>query len=155
MNTFEATVMLSCSFALVSKPRSQVLGPPVRVFLQLDWYLFNNSRFYSFLYKIFFDFTRAQFIVITKLSGDIVKSFCKAVPITMFFPFRDTVHVTFRIVASYPFISLLLDCRSIRWISAWGWIRLLLRWVCYTMWWWWWYSGLGGYSFLLTAQSSK
>jgi hypothetical protein len=86
--------MLSCSFALVSKPRSQVLGPPVRVFLQLDWYRFYNSRFYSFLYKIFLDFNSSTFIVITVLSGNIVKSLCKAAPITMILPLGDTVHIS-------------------------------------------------------------
>jgi hypothetical protein len=124
MNTFEATVMLSCSFALVSKPRSQVFGPSVRVFLQLDWYLFNNSRFYSFLYKIFFDFNSSTFIVITVLSGDIVKSLCKAAPITMVLPLGDTVHISLRIVASYPFISRLLYYRGSRWSIVKGWICL-------------------------------
>ena len=70
-----------------------MLGPPVRVFLQLDWYLFNNSRFYSFLYKILFDFNSSTFIVITVLSGNIVKSLCKAALITMLLPFGDTIHI--------------------------------------------------------------
>ncbi len=83
-----------------------MFGPSVRVFLHLNWYYFDDSRFFCFLYEVFFNFTRAHFIVITKLAGDIVKFFYKAGPITMLFPFRDTIHVTFRVVASYPFISL-------------------------------------------------
>ena len=138
--SFLLFVVLSCRFTLFLKPGGQMLCPSIRVLLDLGFDRFYDSRFLCFCDQKFLHFASPQLIIVIILCSNVIKRLCEARAITMCLPFPDAIHVFMCIVSPNPLISLLYNCRGI-YPFMWRW---LIR-----------YSGIVGYSSILTAWPSQ